>query len=155
MITLAQIIPEKYFCGDDVINDVTGCPESFPSIFLYKWKKEHISGNRKTERDITKLGVHMYHGIANISYVLVWITSLMASSAPKISNKFEMQQLRQYLSYSIDQQLKISEIPMAILLAYTTFGISSGKKSFSRSLNGGRFENAKLLNKYSILHQII
>ena len=35
------------------------------------------------------------------------------------------------------------------------YGISSGKKSFTRSLNGGRFENAKLLNKYSILHQII
>ena len=79
----------------------------------------------------------------------------MASSAPKICQKFEMKYLRQYLSYSTEQQLKISEIPMAILLAYTTFGISSGKKSFSRSLDGGRFENLKLLNKYSILCQMI
>ena len=36
-----KIVPnfakKKYFHDDDVINDVTGWPQSRPSIFLYKW----------------------------------------------------------------------------------------------------------------------
>ena len=38
--------------------------------------------------------------------------------------------LRQYLSYSVDQKLKISEMLMAIILVYSTSGITSGKKKF-------------------------
>ena len=36
--------------------------------------------------------------------------------------------LRQYLSYSVDQKLKMSEMLMAIILVYSTSGITSGKK---------------------------
>ena len=52
----------------------------------------------------------------------------MTSSGRKVSQILKMKYLRQYLSYSIDQQLKISEILMAILLLYSTSGIASGKK---------------------------
>ena len=38
---------------------------------------------------------------------------------------------RQYLSYSVDQKLKISEMLIAIILVYPTSGISSSKKSLS------------------------
>ena len=34
--------------------------------------------------------------------------------------------LRQYLSYSVDQKLKMSEMLMAIFLVYSTSGITSG-----------------------------
>ena len=34
--------------------------------------------------------------------------------------------LRQYLSYSVDQKLKRSEMLMAIFLVYSTFGTVSG-----------------------------
>ena len=39
--------------------------------------------------------------------------------------------LRQYLSYSVDQKLKMSETFMAIILVYSTYGITSDKKSLS------------------------
>ena len=41
--------------------------------------------------------------------------------------------LRQYLSYSVDQKLKMSEMLMAIFLVYLTSGLTSGKKSLSGS----------------------
>ena len=36
--------------------------------------------------------------------------------------------LRQYLGYSVDQILKMSEMLMAIFLVYSTSGTTSGKK---------------------------
>ena len=36
--------------------------------------------------------------------------------------------LRQYVSYSVDQKLKMSEMLMAIFLVYSISGITSGKK---------------------------
>ena len=36
--------------------------------------------------------------------------------------------LRQYLSYSVDRKLKMSEMLMAIFLVYSISGISSGKQ---------------------------
>ena len=33
----SQIMPKKYFHDDDVIDDVTGWPQSRPSLFLYIW----------------------------------------------------------------------------------------------------------------------
>ena len=38
--------------------------------------------------------------------------------------------LHQYLSCSVDQKLKISEMLMAIFLVYSNSGIASGKKKF-------------------------
>ena len=49
-------------------------------------------------------------------------------------SKFEIGiNLRQYLSYSVDQKLKMSEMVIAIFLLYSTSGITSGKKSLSSS----------------------
>ena len=48
--------------------------------------------------------------------------------------------LRQYLSCSVDQKLKMSEMLMAIILVYSNSGIASGKK-VCRAKNGGHFEN--------------
>ena len=56
------------------------------------------------------------------------MTSLMTSPGHKVGQILKLIYLRQYLSYSIDQQLKISEMFMAIILVYSTSGIISGKK---------------------------
>ena len=41
--------------------------------------------------------------------------------------------ISQYLSYNVDQKLKMSEMRMAIVLVYSTSGITSGKKNWSGS----------------------
>ena len=41
----SQIMPKKYFHDDDVIDDVTGWPQSRPSIFLYKWSNNIFHDN--------------------------------------------------------------------------------------------------------------
>ena len=48
----------------------------------------------------------------------------------------------------------MSEMLMAIVLVYSTSGITSGKKSLSRAQNSGHFENFEILNTASILPQI-
>ena len=68
------------------------------------------------------------------------MTSLMTSQDYKIGQIFELIYLRQYLSYSVDQKLKMSEMLMAILLVYST----SGKKSLARAQNGGHFWNFEI-----------
>ena len=57
----------------------------------------------------------------------------MMSPGHKIGEIFKLIYLRQYLSYSVDQKLKMSEMLMAIFLVYSTSGITSGKKSLSGS----------------------
>ena len=49
---------------------------------------------------------------------------------------------------------QMSEMLMAIFLVYSTFGITSGKKSLSRVQNGGQFENFEIFNTASIWPQI-
>ena len=56
------------------------------------------------------------------------MTSLMISPGHKIGQILKLIYLRQYLSYSVDQQLKMSEIIMAIFLVHSTSGITSGNK---------------------------
>ena len=56
------------------------------------------------------------------------MTSLMTSPGHKIGQILKLIYLRQYLNYSVDQKLKMSEILMAIFLVYSTSGITSGKK---------------------------
>ena len=51
--------------------------------------------------------------------------------------------LRQYLSYSVDQMLKMSEMLMAIFLVYSISGITSGKKKFVASSKWRPFWNIK------------
>ena len=74
------------------------------------------------------------------------MTSLMTSQDHKVGQILKFIYLRQYLSYSVDQKLKMSEMLMAIFLVYSTSGITSGKKSLSRAQNGGHFENFEILN---------
>ena len=50
----------------------------------------------------------------------------MTSPGHKIGQILKLICLRQYLSYSVDQKLKMSEMLMAIILVYST----SGKKKF-------------------------
>ena len=60
----SQIVPPKKFHDDDVIDDVTGWPQSWPSIFLYKWNNNIFHDDQKTSKDIIiKLPVHRYHEI--------------------------------------------------------------------------------------------
>ena len=52
---------KSIFRGHDVIHDVTGWPQSRPSLFLYKWNMNIFRDNWKTNKGIIiKLGVHMY-----------------------------------------------------------------------------------------------
>ena len=52
----------------------------------------------------------------------------MTSQDHKVGQILKLIYLRQYLSYSVDQKLKMSEMLMAIFLVYSTSGITSGKK---------------------------
>ena len=56
------------------------------------------------------------------------MTSLMTSQDHKVGQILKLIYLLQYLSYSVDQKLKMSEMLMAIYLIYSTSGITSGKK---------------------------
>ena len=66
----------------------------------------------------------MYHQIMT----QLFMTSLMTSPGHKIGEILKLLYLRQYLNYSVDQKLKMSEMLMAIFLAYSPPGITSGKK---------------------------
>ena len=54
-------------------------------------------------------------------------TSSMTSPGHKVGQILKLIYLRQYLSDSVDQQLKILEMLMAIFLAYSTSGITSAE----------------------------
>ena len=56
------------------------------------------------------------------------MTSLMMSQDHKVGQILKLIYLLQYLSYSVDQKLKMSEMLMAIVLVYSTSGITSAKK---------------------------
>ena len=59
-----KLCQKKYFHDDDVIDGVTGWPQSRPSILLYKWNNNIFHDNLTTSLDIIiKLSVHMYHEI--------------------------------------------------------------------------------------------
>ena len=53
---------------------------------------------------------------------------LMTSPDDRVSQILKLIYLRQYLGYSVDRKLKMSEMLMAIFLVYSTCGITSGKK---------------------------
>ena len=76
-------------------------------------------------------------------YEDIFMTSLMTSPGHKIGQILTLIYLRQYLKYSVDQKLIMSEMMMAIFLVYSPSGITSGKKSLSRAQNSGHFEILK------------
>ena len=53
----------------------------------------------------------------------------MTSPGHKVGQIFKLIYFRQYLGYSVDQILKMSEILMAIVLVYSTSDTTSGKKN--------------------------
>ena len=52
----------------------------------------------------------------------------MTSPDHKVWQILKLIFLRQYLTYSVDQKLKMSEMLMPIILVYSTSGITSGEK---------------------------
>ena len=60
------------------------------------------------------------------------MTSSMMSPGHKLGQILKLLYLHQYFSYSVSQKLKISEMLMAILLAYSILDITSSKKSLSQ-----------------------
>ena len=60
----------------------------------------------------------------------IFMTSLMTSPDHKASQILRLIFLHQYLSYSVDKKLKMSEMLMAIFLVYSTSGITSGEKVY-------------------------
>ena len=84
-------------------------------------------------------------------YEYIFMTSLITSPGHKIGQILKLIYLRQYLNYSVDQMLKLSEMLMVIFLVFSPSGITSGKKSLWWAQNGGHFE---ILNTASIWPQI-
>ena len=68
------------------------------------------------------------------------MTSLMASPGHKVGKILKSIYLRQYLSLSVDQKLKMSEMLTTISLIYPTSSNKSGKK-FVASLKWRQFWN--------------
>ena len=76
----------------------------------------------------TILQVHCWGCLVVLVMFHVLMTSLMTSQDHKVGQILKLIYLRQYLSYSVDQKLKMSEMLMVIFLVYSTPGITSGKK---------------------------
>ena len=88
------------------------------------------------------------------SYVLHTHNVIGDATRSQSKSNFKLMYLRQYLSESVDQKLKMSEMLMAIFPVYSTSCITYGKKSLSRAQNGGHFENFEIWNTASIWPQI-
>ena len=124
-----KLCQKKISFGDYMIDDVTGWPPIWPSMFLCEWNKNTFHDKQKQTK-ISALNL-MYKCIIGLwlhLYKFVFMTLLITSSGPKNNPNFELSYLRWYVSYSIDQILKISEMVMVILLAYSTSGITYGEK---------------------------
>ena len=82
------------------------------------------------------------------------MTSLMTSQGHKVGQIFKLIYLHQYLGYSVDQKLKMSEILMTIFLVYSTSGITSVKKVCRELKMAAILKILKILNAASIWPQI-
>ena len=80
----------------------------------------------------------------------VLMTSLMTSPGHKIGQILKLLYLRQYLSWSVDQKVKMSEMLMAILLLNSTSGITSGKKVCRELKMAVDFQSFEISNTASI-----
>ena len=115
------------------------------TFFMITKKREKISSLNFLCICIMRLWLQLYK--------YVFMTSLMTSPGHKIGQILKLLYLRQYLSYSVDQKLKMSEMLMAIILVYSTSGITPGKKGLSSS-KWRLFQNFEILNTASIWPQI-
>ena len=116
------------------------------TLFMIAKNRAKISSLNFLCISIMGLWLHLYKDI--------FMTSLMTSPDHKVGQILKLIFVHQYLSYSVDQKLKMSEILMAIFLVYSTSGITSGKEGLARAQNGGLFENSDILNTASIWPQI-
>ena len=126
-----KLCHKRYFHDDDVIDDVTGWPQSRPSIFLYIWNNNifMITKQRAKISSLNFLCVCIIRLWLQL-YEYIFKTSFMTSPSYKIGHILKLIYLRQYLSYSVAQKPKMSEMLMAIFLVYSTSGIITDKKSF-------------------------
>ena len=89
-------------------------------FFFITKKRAKTSSLNFLCKDIARLWLCLYKYIC--------MTSLMTSPGYRVGQIFRLIYLRQYLSYSVHQKLKISEMLMAFFLVYSTSGITSCKK---------------------------
>ena len=90
-------------------------------------------------------------------YEYIFMTSLMTSPGHKIGQILKLIYLRQYLNYSVDQKLKMSEMLMVIILVYSPSGITSGKKFVASSKRRPfwKFWNIKHSFKFDLKYEKI
>ena len=67
-------------------------------------------------------------GMSSCASFHTLITSLMTSQDHKVREILKFIYFRQYLSYSVDQKLTMSEMRMVIFVIYSTSGITSANK---------------------------
>ena len=75
-------------------------------------------------------------------YECVFMTSLVTSPGHRAGQILTLVYPRQYLSYSVNQKLKMSEMLMAIIWVNSISGMNSGKKIL-RAQNGGHLKILK------------
>ena len=94
--------------------------DGITTFFFITKKRAKISSLNFLCKGIMRLWLYLYK--------YIFMTSLMTSAGHRVDQIFKLIYLRQYLSYSVGQKLKMSEMLMAIFLVYSTSGITSGKK---------------------------
>ena len=75
-------------------------------------------------------------------YECVFMTSLVTSPGHRAGQILTLVYPRQYLTYSVNQKLKMSEMLMAIIWVNSISGMNSGKKIL-RAQNGGHLKILK------------
>ena len=118
-------MPKKYFHDDDVIDDVTGWPQSRPSILLHEITTFFMITKKRAKISSLNFPCIRIMRLRLQLYKYIFMTPLMTSPGHKIGQILKLIYLRQYLSYSVDQKLKMSEMLLAIVLVYSTSGIIS------------------------------
>ena len=124
------------------------------SILHYIWNNKRFHDNKNRAKIsslnflcicIMRLWLHLYK--------CVFIASLVTSTGHGVGQILILIYLRQYLSHSINQKLKMSEMRMAIFRVNSISGMYSGKKNVASS-KWRPFQNFEISNTASIGPQI-
>ena len=124
----SQIMPENIF-HDDVIDDVTGLPRIRPYIILYKWNSNIFHDNWKSSNDIIiKLPLHQYHETMT-TFVWIHIHDVIDDVTRSQSrSNFQIDISPSIFELQHWSKAQMLEMLMAIVLIYSTSGITSGEK---------------------------
>ena len=127
MKRLSQIMPRKVFTsmtsqGGLKVGPLYSFIYEITTFFMITKKRAKISSLNFLCICIMRLWLQLYK--------YIFMTSLMTSPGRKIGQILKLIYLRQYLSYSVGQKFKMSEMLIAIFLVYSPSGITSGQKSF-------------------------